>query len=378
MKLIKNFFLILVSTTLSLIMAEILLRILTDFPKFPNSSFMIQDSNFGFKMDNALKDVDKKGFRNPDEKFNNFQIAAIGDSHTYGNGVTKEDTWPYQFEKSMNLPVYNYGNSGNGIYTYHYLAKDVLAKNKKIILGLYLPNDFTYKDYVCLIDFNNSFWKKEVARLELNPPQRCDSLKNVSTKKDFIRLTIMKSALISITYELVWKKFIKKIKKKDKKYIKFQKNFEPIEIELLEGFKRLTDLNNPKISLVFSDFKKIIKDLDQSFEKGSIGVILIPSAQVVYLKTFEKLNIKPNNKSNILFYTQNEILLERKLLNFLEEQKIPALSVNKYLVEEFIKNLSLEKREKFYPDDNHPISAGHRAYAETAKEIYLKMKQMSN
>ena len=56
MKLIKNFFLILVSTTLSLIMAEILLRILTDFPKFPNSSFMIQDSNFGFKMDNALKD----------------------------------------------------------------------------------------------------------------------------------------------------------------------------------------------------------------------------------------------------------------------------------------------------------------------------------
>ena len=52
---------------------------------------------------------------------------------------------------------FNQGNSGNGIYSYHFLAKDVLAKNKKIILGLYLQNDFAYKDYICLIDFNNSF-----------------------------------------------------------------------------------------------------------------------------------------------------------------------------------------------------------------------------
>ena len=108
------------------------------------------------------------------------------------------------------------------------------------------------------------------------------------------------------------------------------------------------------------------------------GVIIIPSPIIVYLNVLDKLDIKPNDKPSFLFYSQNEILLEKKVLNFLEEQKIPALSVNKYLLEEYIKNLSLERREKFYIDGSHPNGAGHQAYAETAKEIYLKMKQISN
>ena len=58
----------------------------------------------------------------------------------------------------------------------------------------------------------------------------------------------------------------------------------------------MTDLDNPKILLVYSDFKKIIKDLKQSHDKGSLGIILIPSAQVVHLNTLEKLNIKPDSK----------------------------------------------------------------------------------
>ena len=150
-----------------------------------------------------------------------------------------------------------------------------------------------------------------------------------------------------------------------------------MEIDLLEGFMKLTDLENPKISLVFSDFKKIVKDWKQSSDEGSIGIILIPSAQAVYLNALEKLNIKPNSKSKIKFFTQNELLLEEQVLNFLQKLNIPALSVKKNLVEEFIRNLPSESTLQFYPDNSHPIGAGHRAYAKTAKEIYLKMKEMS-
>ena len=376
MKFIKNFVLVLISIAFSLLIGEIVLRIYTDFPKFPNSSYMVEDSNFGFKMNNDLKDIDKLGFRNIEGKYNNYQIATIGDSHTYGNGVTSKEAWPYQLEEIIDKPTYNYGNSGNGIYSYHFLAKDVFTKNKKIILGLYLPNDFAYKDYICLIDFNNSFWKKEVVRLKLNPPLRCDSLENVNTKMDFVRLAIMKSAVLSITYELIWRP-IRKTKNKDKNYIEVHERFAPMEIDLLEGFMKLTDLENPKISLVFSDFKKIVKDWKQSSDEGSIGIILIPSAQAVYLNALEKLNIKPNSKSKIEFYTQNELLLEEQVLNFLQKLNIPALSVKKNLVEEFIRNLPSESTLQFYPDNSHPIAAGHRAYAKTAKEIYLKMKEMS-
>ena len=376
MKFIKNFVLVLISTAFSLMIVEIALRIFTDFPRFPDSSLMVQDSNFGFKMNNDLKDIDELGFRNVDGKYNKYQVATIGDSHTYGNGVTNKDAWPHQLEEIIDLPIYNYGNSGNGIYSYHFLAKDVLAKNKKIILGLYLPNDFAYKDYICLIDFNNSFWKKEVVRLKLNPPLRCDSLKNVNTKMDFVRLAIMKSAVLSITYELIWRP-IRKTTNRSKNYIEVHERFAPMEIDLLEGFMKLTDLENPKISLVFSDFKKIVKDWKQSSDEGSIGIILIPSAQAVYLNALEKLNIKPNSKSKIKFYIQNELLLEEQVLNFLQKLNIPALSVKKNLVEEFIRNLPSESTLQFYPDNSHPIGAGHRAYAKTAKEIYLKMKEMS-
>ena len=126
MKIIKNFLLILVSTAFSLILVEIALRIFTKYPIFPNSLNQLQDSNFGFKMNNDLEEIDKLGFRNVDGKYNKHQLAAIGDSHTYGNGVINKDAWPYQLEEIIGLPIYNYGNSGNGIYSYHYLAKDAL------------------------------------------------------------------------------------------------------------------------------------------------------------------------------------------------------------------------------------------------------------
>lgn len=376
MKLIKNLFLIFISITLSIIIAEVLLRYFTNFPKFPNSSFMVQDSNFGFKMDKDLEGIDKKGFRNRDKKFNNFKIAAIGDSHTYGNGVTGEEAWPNQLQKQIKLPVYNFGNSGNGVYSYHYLVKNVLAKNKKIILGLYLPNDFAYKDYVCLIDFNNSFWKKEVVKLNLKPPVKCDSFQNLNTKMDFVNVAIMKSAVLSIVYESIWKP-IKKKKKKNINYVKIHKDFPPLENELLVGFMKLTDLENSKILNVFLDFQKMVKDWKDNSEEGTIGIILIPSAQTTYLKALEKLDMAPIQNSKIEFYTKNELLLEEKLLDFIKGQKISVMSVKNYLVEEFIKNLESGNIEQFFPDNSHPIGVGHKAYAKAAEEIFYKMREMS-
>jgi hypothetical protein len=69
MKLIKNLVLILISTAFSLIIVEIVLRIFTNYPRFPDTTNMVQDSNFGFKMNNDLKDIDELGFRNVDGKY---------------------------------------------------------------------------------------------------------------------------------------------------------------------------------------------------------------------------------------------------------------------------------------------------------------------
>ena len=60
---------------------------------------MVEDSNFGFKTNNDLKDIDKLGLRNIEGKYNNYQIATIGDSHTYGNGVTNKDACPINLKR---------------------------------------------------------------------------------------------------------------------------------------------------------------------------------------------------------------------------------------------------------------------------------------
>ena len=73
----------------------------------------------------------KKALGNTDGKFNNFKIAAIGDSHTFGNGVTEEEAWPKQLQELIKLPVYNFGNSGNGIYSYPLSCKKGLSSNIK-------------------------------------------------------------------------------------------------------------------------------------------------------------------------------------------------------------------------------------------------------
>ena len=65
-------------------------------------------------------------------------------------------------------------------------------------------------------------------------------LQNLNTKMDFIKIAIMKSAILSSAYELIWKP-IKEKKKKNINYVKIHEDFPPVENELLIGFMKLTD-----------------------------------------------------------------------------------------------------------------------------------------
>jgi len=386
MKKIKNIYIVLISLIISLLLAEITLRILTNFPNVARNNLRL-DSNFGFKVNTDLKDIDKFGFRNIYKKSENFQVSAIGDSHTYSYGVKSKNSWPSQLEKMLNnVSVYNYGIGGNGIYSYHFLINDSLKNDKKIILALYLPNDLDNKKYVCAIDFNNNFWENEVARLKLNRPSKCtitqeSSIRELNILKindfnDFIIFSINSSALLSLTYELIYKPIIKKTPSDNKK-ISFYKRFSPIKINRLDIIKNLTNLDNPEIDMVFSDFNKMAKDWARKSKNGNLGIILIPSRQSIYKSALEQMKIIPENKTTIDFYTKNEMILETKVLNLIRKLKIPVLSARNNIVHEFINTLPTKGMEKFYPDGGHPNVAGYKAYAKTAKEVYLEMKAMS-
>jgi hypothetical protein len=80
------------SLGLMLLLAEIVLRCVTDFP-VNTASNMIPHPQLGYVLDPRLDDVDANGFRNADV-LQQADIVAIGDSQTQGFNAAAEGSWP--------------------------------------------------------------------------------------------------------------------------------------------------------------------------------------------------------------------------------------------------------------------------------------------
>jgi hypothetical protein len=86
---------------------------------------------------------DPWGFRNRQVP-KTADIVAIGDSHTYGNTATMDDSWPKVLARLARRDVYNMGLGGYGPNQYFELLKTraLSLKPRLIIVGLYMGDDF--------------------------------------------------------------------------------------------------------------------------------------------------------------------------------------------------------------------------------------------
>lgn len=109
---------------------------------------------------------DSWGFRNPKVP-ETADIVAIGDSHTYGNTATMEDSWPYVLGRLTGRTVYNMGLGGYGPNQYfHFLTTRALSlKPKMIICGFYMGDDF---ENAFLITYGLDHW----SYLRALPPEK--------------------------------------------------------------------------------------------------------------------------------------------------------------------------------------------------------------
>ncbi len=83
---------------------------------------------------------------------------AIGDSHTYGYNVERQDSWPALVARHKQLSVYVYSNGGYGILHYRWLFDQALTRKPKyVVVGLYLANDL--EDYCRYARRSHSHWK---------------------------------------------------------------------------------------------------------------------------------------------------------------------------------------------------------------------------
>jgi lysophospholipase L1-like esterase len=89
----------------------------------------------------AFRDHDARGYRNT-VALQHADIVAIGDSHTYGIGVTREEAWPSILSAGLGLSVYSMAHAGYGPGQYERMLDEALSlRPRLIVVGLHLGND---------------------------------------------------------------------------------------------------------------------------------------------------------------------------------------------------------------------------------------------
>src|SRR5579863_4877603 len=105
-KYLVNFCVLVVSVGVSLLLAEFAARIFLN-PSDYLGVGMVHDDVLGATPDPTAKaGFDAWGLRNPKVP-ETADIVAVGDSHTFGNTATMEQSWPYVLAKLTGRSVYN-------------------------------------------------------------------------------------------------------------------------------------------------------------------------------------------------------------------------------------------------------------------------------
>lgn len=101
----------------------------------------IADSVVGLRGNPRWHDHDGSGFRNP-TVLDKADIVTLGDSHTYGAGIARADSWPVLLGLRSGRPVYNMAFFGWGPgEAYVLLDKALSLRPRTIVYALYFGND---------------------------------------------------------------------------------------------------------------------------------------------------------------------------------------------------------------------------------------------
>jgi lysophospholipase L1-like esterase len=144
----KKLLLLLAGLIFGLLLAEAGLRLYSFLaPRRSNilsrawTPITIEDSRLGIRPNPKYPEHDEKGFRNgsvPKEAF----VVAMGDSHTYGTGVRRNQNWPSQLSESTGRTVYSIASGGWGPTQSLLLFDEALALHPKLIVeAMYDGND---------------------------------------------------------------------------------------------------------------------------------------------------------------------------------------------------------------------------------------------
>jgi hypothetical protein len=124
----------------------------------PEISYSLPDAVLGGKGNPKHPDHDVAGYRNRDRP-DRAAVVVLGDSHSYGIAVTRDEAWPHVLEASLGQRVYNMAYSGYSPAQSLLQLKQALSfKPHHIVVSVYFGNDFVEA-------FNASQWNPAISAL---------------------------------------------------------------------------------------------------------------------------------------------------------------------------------------------------------------------
>ena len=369
-KKIKNFFFIFTNIVITLFLFEFSLRFLTPFP-LNDGSNITDDINLVYKISRtAEKDIDSRGFRNKKDRFNNYDIAAIGDSHTYGWNNIPENSWPQILEKKTGKKIYNFGVGSYNIYQFFYLAVKNIEKGKSLIIQIGPTQDFVnYHNF----SRDSDFWVEHDTNMKLNIFSntliRQDNEQLLSELQKFKIFLKNKFATVSLFDHYLWNSYLKQ-KNEEQNYLNKNNIYLGQELgfvnkKRLEAIKKNTDSNNTHIQKNIDNFEKFLIYFNKNTEKNKIMFSIFPTRERVY---YEYLSFH-NKKIDTYFekIIKNEIEFEKNIIKLIKKHNYIVVNATSFIFSEF--NL-FEDKKNFYPDEDHPNTLGYEMIANSILENY--------
>ncbi len=375
------------ATMLSLLAAELVVRLATIYPNTIASN-RVPDPDMGFRASAKVPEVDANGFRNPPGRQR--EMLAVGDSHTFGFNVRSNESWPARLAQRSGLQVYNLGSGGYGLLTYHAaLMLQRRPETKYAIVGLFPTNDFELyyaSDADCLIlDNPSAFWREQREKLGLDwPAYPVGCLHNdYDTQPGLYERLKAHVALLALVDDVATnvagyfgreqkQKFPSWTRKSE--LLTFPDGVFPITLTRIEKHNRSVDLSVPEVAAMWANLPRLLAAWKQMSNEGlQVGVMAIPSRERIVFEYFSRQNRLGELDPRFVEGVQRQISLETKLRQALEESGIAFVFAVEDTYRAFL--YGRQKNIPLYPNtnDGHPLALGYLAYANAAKRLVDKM-----
>jgi len=340
--------------------AEIALRIFTPYP-VSDSSNKAADPDLGYRLSCDFPQTDAAGFRNSASAGS--EVLAIGDSHTYGNNVGPQSSWPAVLTRNSGLQVYNAGIGSYGILTYHaLLTSQCLPKARAAIIALYLANDLSRGgSNGQIIAYPSPFWQREASALRLVWPELKKTRMEFKGYSLIDRLKTSSAIIGSVRAVIGYKQGMPP----GEAFYEFPDGVQPILVKNVVTHYNVTNLKNPDVATMLNNLKRMAATWSRQ-EAVKVGMMIVPARERVVYAYFEKQGRLGELAPDFVSRLQNLIEMEKRCIQILSACALPYREALPEVLDTF--ESELRAGRNIYPGNgsSHPLEAGYASYAAAA------------